>query len=496
MPLIPPQLSSVDSNSLYPRLGGYSHVTNRGSSNIARETFTDTTHNYMNSRRVLVAPVGADLIDMVLLAPAWMFVASVEALIPNGYTLRASIEYPIGSIPTRVTWGGNPSRFIAPGFYSAPSDVYPYKILAGTPYAIKVEVEYTGSFCTIFNMASIAPNEWSNFASGTPVDHTLDLTVLTNTITGVGFSLMPMAKLSAKLVSLGIVGDSWTTGVQDIPDPLTTPSFSFMRGLRNQMLALDLGCGGANLTAVALHSAGELATFGAGISHLFISIGVNDLAQATPLATMQASYQQLIARYAGRVNKIIGATIPPRTTSTDSWVTLGNQTSFSAPGEAIRVAFNAWQLANMASLGLSSIVDMNAAIDPTGVGKWACEAGTTIFTSSNFPAAPTATLLAGVVNGILFASPANGSGYPASSSIPWTSAPYPGESGSGALGTLTTNASGVITGFTITSGGTGYTAPPMILMKTTWTLDGLHPNPRGWSEIIRVTGFAPSLFTF
>jgi hypothetical protein len=37
--------------------------------------------------------------------------------------------------------------------------------------------------------------------------------------------------------------------------------------------------------------------------------------------------------------------------------------------------------------------------------------------------------------------------------------------------------------------------PPMIIPKGVWTTDGMHPNSRGWNEVLKVCGnIAPETF--
>lgn len=73
--------------------------------------------------------------------------------------------------------------------------------------------------------------------------------------------------------------------------------------------------------------------------------------------------------------------------------------------------------------------------------------------------------------------------------------PYPDDpiqTGGGA-GTCATDGSGVVTGYTVTSGGV-YTIPPLIAPRGRWTTEGIHPTNRGMNEIIYRTGLSASAF--
>jgi hypothetical protein len=69
-------------------------------------------------------------------------------------------------------------------------------------------------------------------------------------------------------------------------------------------------------------------------------LGSNDLNAANPINTIQVNAILLWRRLATRGTKAFYSTIIPRTTSTDTWTTLTNQTPFAS--ETTRVAFNTW----------------------------------------------------------------------------------------------------------------------------------------------------------
>ena len=76
---------------------------------------------------------------------------------------------------------------------------------------------------------------------------------------------------------------------------------------------------------------------------VLVNYGINDTNQGgESVASVQASLIKLWNIYINRGLKVYQCTIPPHTTSTDSWVTTTNQTFYSAYNNAIRIAINDW----------------------------------------------------------------------------------------------------------------------------------------------------------
>ena len=84
----------------------------------------------------------------------------------------------------------------------------------------------------------------------------------------------------------------------------------------------------------------------------------NDLSAGRSLAQIQGDIATLAARFAARGQRVILSTTIPRTTSTDGWLTTGNQTVLAT--EAVRLAYNAWVRAG-------GIADVDAICDPAAL---------------------------------------------------------------------------------------------------------------------------------
>lgn len=106
-----------------------------------------------------------------------------------------------------------------------------------------------------------------------------------------------------------------------------------------------------------------------------VQLGSNDIFSGRSAAQVQTDLQTIYARLrALGINRIYQTTVTPRTTSTDSWATVNNQTTTNAGHEAARVTLNAWIRANTAGItGYFEIADVVESARDSG--KW--KAGST-----------------------------------------------------------------------------------------------------------------------
>jgi hypothetical protein len=468
-------------------------------------SLVDSTNNSMNVRKLHYAPTAASITDLVVCYPGFSYTGSsgTEALNPNAYAVTTYVEYPLGTTPLQLTVNGVSGSLPVPSGFGPPlqTDPYPNTIAPGDPYAIKHFVTWTGSFNIGSGIEAFVASsgEWTALGVGL-TDQGGNLTAQVNTTSSRGWAGIPKGKLSPNCPVIGLIGDSWFAGAADVADP-TTLSTTVMRAMRRKYPAINLGLGGYATNLYLSHPQGQLALTRDSITHLIMELVVNDISGGASLATLQANYQRIIAPYLARGIKVFGWTCSPHTTSIDHFMSATGQAVVSAANEIVRLAFNAWLRVNWLVMGLSGLVDAAHAIDPTDSGLWGFDAGQPAINYPTNPASASgyATVAGGVVTAVaqlggLQNGATVGSGYPASTTGPWTSYPYPGESGSGAVGTWTSNSSGQIVTWTVTSGGAGYSAPPMINILGPWTGDGLHGYPRGWNEIISKTGLGPGMF--
>ena len=101
-----------------------------------------------------------------------------------------------------------------------------------------------------------------------------------------------------------------------------------------------------------------------------VQLGTHDIFSGRTAAQVQANLQTIYARLRTLgINRIYQTTITPRTTSTDSWTTVNNQTTTNVTHEAERVTLNAWIRANTA--GISGFFEVADVVESArDSGRW------------------------------------------------------------------------------------------------------------------------------
>ena len=472
-----------------------------GSGSLANAQGTaDVTNNTMNTREVLIAPIYSDIADIVLAFPGFLqnTGGGSEANIPTGYTVTCSVEYPIGATPRQLFFSGAATGTVTPGRTLLKTDPLPLDIPAGAQFAVKTFLSWTPGTFYLMPVASTAQNtiEWAARGTGLS-DQTLTNTVLSSTTNGQGFAPLVYANLYTPIPSIGIVGDSISVGAGDVLD-MTTWNTRFGKGMRNKLPIITVGIGGGTMTGYLARQEGTNLILRNAITHLIFELGVNDLSAGQTAAQMETNAQLIWKPFLARGVKVFATTITPHTTSTDGFITAANQTISSGTAEGYRQTYNAWLLANWQSLGLAGVFDVGHVYDPTDSGKWSSDAGLTSANVASGYAYFQSTITGGVVTALNFTSQQGsgsvGNGYVNGTVLNWIAVPYPGETGSGAFGTITVNGSGQALTPAITSGGIGYSAAPMINILGPWTADGLHPTPRGTNQFLGSGIYSPASF--
>lgn len=102
----------------------------------------------------------------------------------------------------------------------------------------------------------------------------------------------------------------------------------------------------------------------------YVALGTNDLVAGTALATIQSALTTLATQLKARgVRKVILATALPRTTSTDGWQTLANQTVVATNDFTNqRALFNAWVLTVPSPF--DAVIDIRSGAEDLATGKW------------------------------------------------------------------------------------------------------------------------------
>lgn len=455
---------------------------------LSENLIDDTTSNSLNSRKICYAPADSAISDIVL-GYVGFYLVNPEADFPVTITVKASIEYPLGTTPKQVFFNnGATSATVTPGRTLVPSDPLAFHIPAGAAFAVKTFATWTaGHFYLHTWSATKAIGEWTTRGTGV-ADNTLNNTTLVTSHTSVGFAPIVYATLRTACPVVAVIGDSIGTLTGDYLDSAVGHN-GWGRAMRNKIPFTNLSRAGDSAGQYQIRPEGRNLVVRDAITHLIWEMGSNDLFGGANLASAQASLSAGIDPFLSRGIKVYGATIVPRTTSTDNWTTVGNQTVVSSAVETVRVAYNSWLRSNYASVGLSGFFDLARAIDPNDTGKWGVDSGFT----GTFSCAALATLSGTAVASAAFFQynvfSSNGVAVAGGAAVPCVVYPYPGTGGSGAVVTATPHASNpVFASLTVTSGGTGYTYPPMIASQGAWTNDGVHPATRGWCEVIKACG--------
>lgn len=458
--------------------------------------------NTMNSRMSCYAPRDANIVDLVLGFPGFYDTATGQANLPTNFTVTASIEYPAGTF-TQVFFNGATSQLVTAGRLIYYSDPVPIYIPANTQYWVKTFMSWTGGVVNFplcsFGVAGIA-SEWANYGLAL-ADNTMTGTTFTSTLAnppfnqGSGYMPAVLGRLSQQVPIVGFLGDSITQGSGDQTDP-TWGGTSWGKGLRGVIPSVNVGRFSEQASHYNALPDGRTDLLRDNVTHLVFAYGRNDLDASVSAATMVTRMQTALNPYLARGVKCYVATVTPKTTSTDSWVTTGNQTVASAPIEAQRVSYNNLIRTNWRTYGLSGYFDFARVMDPTDSGLWIVTGftgrfsyGTTTLTGGAVTAVTRPTYSAGSAYG--------GTSYPASQSAHpcnvYRYADDPIRTGDATV-TATTDGSGVVTGFNVVSGGS-YGVAPLVCPQGNYTNDGTHPTSLGYAAMFSGAGFGPQAFS-
>lgn len=357
----------------------------------------DNTNTMFNQRLTMQAPAGADIIGLRIVWPRFNGSASWErnADVPlSGVTdsvIYNGVAYP-------VYWQGVRSHPIESGRGVMRSDPLMVRIPAGAYFSLGSFGSWTNNGATGLRMGNVngfyevdisnpylsamggAVNE--GMARGTSLS---DLTLTTgnavsNTGGGLYYPLGVEVMLSTFQPCVLFGGDSIITGFADYStDPLYRAGYG-KRGLANSLPWLALSKGSTTAAQAQNRPDGLWdASINTGVTDFVNAWGRNDINSGTSAATLRGYMDTIEAPFKAGSIRVWRATIPPTTTSTDSWATLANQTVANAGYEAVRLAYNADLRANWASYGLAGVIDLAASVESGGAsapsGKWRVDNG-------------------------------------------------------------------------------------------------------------------------
>jgi hypothetical protein len=296
---------------------------------VAPSAFLTSPKQMMNRSRHVATDAITSL--QVIFPNFYVTGAGVETSPGAAATITASIEYPAGTM-TQVKFSASASGSIPSGG-TLLSDACTVAIPSGATFWVRSYFTSTAGIVYCNGVQEQAAGEVFNSA----VSGLADLT-MSGTVTSTGDHVdiyRPIAILgSTRKPTVAILGDSRAAGYLDTPNG---------NGLGE--IARGLSCGYITIAtpgdSVQNFVAGHAARLPVAqyCSHVVAQWSINDLSNNRSVAQIQADLATVYGYFTGVIG--ILATTAPRTTSTDSWATVANQTPFAQ--EASRVTLNTWK---------------------------------------------------------------------------------------------------------------------------------------------------------
>lgn len=322
----------------------------------------DTTNKYLMARSAHVASEALTSIRVVF---SNFYPFGVDTGLGASADITASIEYPANTF-TQLTFSTSTTGTI-PNIATLFSDFATVNIPSGDTFWVRTFWHNTAG--TLYNQfQNTFLGEAVRLSATSIADQTMS-----GTITNSGsYSHPPIAILgTTNRASVVIVGDSISAGVGDTEDSSNSATgFNGKIGMVARSLGnipfINLGCNGQIAGAWAASSPARLPLITKG-SHMICEMGINDFLGAGTSGGVLSDIQAIFALCrAGQ--KRYQTTINPFPTSSDSWVTLGNQT-VSAGQDAQRTAFN--DLIRAGSAGGNGYYEVADVLESSrNSGKW------------------------------------------------------------------------------------------------------------------------------
>lgn len=304
--------------------------------------------------------------------------------VPGSATVYVAIEYPIHSRWTLATWGGAHFTTIAAGANATTDAIKGLAIKKGDAFKVRSFINYGVAGNFPISMNSITSGlEGNTLLSGdnsqygwTPAQWTavtLDPRALIlgtgvnasgGAVTG-AYANYPLAVLGvSNTPSVMIYGDSRAGGYNDCSTGTGTTNAIPMdwgylgmgevaRSIGHLLPYCNLGIPSDTIQGFNASNTlrlGQLAYH----THACVQYGINDLTAGRTAATIESALSTAYTAINGTTGaagvgvKVSQSTIPPVTTSTDSWATTTNQSTVAS--NAARIALNTWIMGKPAPL--------------------------------------------------------------------------------------------------------------------------------------------------
>ena len=336
-----------------------------------------------------------------------------EAPFPNPFEFTASLQLTNGVKPLRVAFGGSPIRHVEPVLEAVTSDPVHFPFKAGSNYLMKIFINrqqsntnsfiengvvYTGTLTNTYSSLPINARSYGGiwgtadaskaYTSGTQDVFTIDQTMAVPTFPGSGDGV----RIFAPCAILGEVPAHQANSVLVIGDSSTMGNGEYYSFGQANVPGSGLGwvAQGAYqklpLTHLSIGAEGLTNWLWAGTNNLRWSflpygryvvdhLGGIDISQGWTFSQLTNYHTQMWLREASQGAKVYAGTVLPRTTSTDGWRTITNQTIIPSYQGNIRSNYLVWL--HTVPYPLSGIIDDASQVEvdingaPTiGGGYW------------------------------------------------------------------------------------------------------------------------------
>jgi hypothetical protein len=347
-----------------PEILATGRVHQPGFGAVANSNGTDTGQN---SRISMYNEVGTAFTEGRVHYGNFRTNGTTEAIDTDDITVRCAIEYPAG-VFTAVNFGGVRDVVLSPGEFAS-SDPVTVTIPADHQFWVRTYVTVaSGDVWPRGYVINGSRGEAADTGTGT-VDQTTSGTIVGSAnafgplgVTATAFQGNPVNR------ALATIGDSICAGSGDGNFDARGNTGWNGRASYNKIPHVVIAVGGTSAQGQAAAFTNRLEMLHRlGITDVIIEWGINDLAGGRTAAQVEADLQSLWNLLDAEGFNVYQTTITPRSTSTDNWVTLTNQTAlFTTHRPNLNTAIRA------IPAPLTGIVDMAAATEATGgdIGKW------------------------------------------------------------------------------------------------------------------------------
>jgi hypothetical protein len=305
---------------------------------------SDGVHTGVNTMTKYDFPTGVGVDLMTVRFANSRSASSGEGDALNPITLKATIG-PTATGPWCPLSVGGKRTITLDGGPDVDSDPIPFHVAPGGTLYVKTFLSVTsGQFWYPQTPAGAKGTTYWCSQSNGEADLSSSQSAFTATTGTVPYA--PVAIIDERAPSnrpsVAVIGDSIGMG---LVDSVSNMGF-FLRALRGQLCYQRIAVSGNTIQAMMTTNKGQRRlNLIRGCNFAFDEFGTNDIvANSRTLAQLQADKIALWTLLAGMGVKVSPTTLIPRATSTDLWVTPGNQTPFTSPASAepVRLGYNAW----------------------------------------------------------------------------------------------------------------------------------------------------------